>query len=167
MYKGVYSVEDGGVRIVVGAKKENIELFTGPLTEQEYKDHVIEKCVPQDAINYRQISDEDIPREHIDIFEAWVDVTPESRIDVSCERARDIFLERLRKDREWHLEQLDKEMLIELERGRNVVDIARRKQILRDITEPLKAIECENVYNDDVLISSMRDFARLHEAHYA
>jgi hypothetical protein len=47
--KIAFSRPDGGVSIVVGAEKANLERLMGPLSDEQYKAFVWARCVPTDA----------------------------------------------------------------------------------------------------------------------
>lgn len=151
--------EDGGVSIVIAAPKANIEKILGPLTQEQYEQHVMERSIPADAINVRFISDEDIPANR-EFRNAWVDVTPETQIDIDLERVKEVKLAELRAVRNAELEKLDKQFMLALERGGDVEEIKAKKQALRDATEPLKQLEVSGV-NDEEVLNTIRELGKL------
>ena len=90
--------EDGGVSVVVPAPKADLEWVLGPLTDDEYRAHVLERSIPPDALNVREISDDDLPDR--EFRNAWCDVTPESSIDIHSEKAKELALDKLRLKRQ-------------------------------------------------------------------
>jgi hypothetical protein len=151
--------EDGGVSIVVAAPKEAIEKVLGPLTQEQYEAHVIERSIPEGAINVRAIEDDGIPVDR-EFRNAWVDVTPEAKVDIDLVKAKELKLAELRRARDVELAKLDKQFMIALERGEDLGAIKARKQELRDATDPLKALHVEGV-NDDSVIARIKELAVL------
>jgi hypothetical protein len=145
MKKIVYTRPDGGLSIVVPAAKEKLEQQLGVLSEAQYEKHVYDRSVPPDAINPREIEDSEIPSDR-EFRNAWKDDS--NSIGFDLDKAKDIQLERIRKAREPKLVELDKEFMLALEKGSDVSEIASKKQSLRDITEPLKALVPDNI--DDI-----------------
>jgi hypothetical protein len=133
-----------------------------PLTQEEYETHVRERSVPVDAINVRDIADSDIPASR-EFRNAWVDVTPESSIDIDCEKARNIKLEELRRVRNLELSKSDIEMTKALEEADSVKikDLKTKRQSLRDITNPLKALDVAGKINDESLLTQIRELSIL------
>lgn len=151
--------EDGGVSVVIASPKENIEKILGPLTQEQYEQHVMERSIPADALNVRFISDEDIPANR-EFRNAWVDVTPETQIDIDLERVKEMKLAELRAVRNAELEKLDKQFILALERGGDVEEIKAKKQALRDATEPLKQLEVSGV-NDEEVLNTILELGKL------
>lgn len=142
--------EDNGVSIVVAAPKEVIERVLGPLTQKQYETHVMERSIPEGALNVKIIKDEDIPNTR-EFRNAWVDVTEDSKINIDLVKAKDIALAELRKTRNEELDKLDKKLLIERELGNDVSSILEEKKALREITDPLKNLEVSGVDNEEIL----------------
>ena len=162
MKKILYTRPDGGVSIVVPTPKKDLERVLGSLTDIEYEDHVRQRSIPIDAINVRDIDDSDLPSDR-EFRNAWVDVTPESTIDLDCTKAKDIQLGKLRRERDAELEKLDKEFMIALERADNdkIAAIKLKKQNLRDATNPLKALDTNGKINDTVTLDRIRTLGSL------
>lgn len=160
MKKILYTRPDGGVSIVTPLPKENIEVLLGPLTEDQYVSHIIERSIPDDATNVRYINNEDIPTSR-HFRNAWVDTTEEAYIDICCEKARDVQLEKLRRERDAELDKLDKEFMIALEREMDTTVIKKRKQELRDATNPLKILDVAGKVNDDELLEEIKSLGIL------
>lgn len=162
MRKIVYTRPDGCVSIIIPAPKELLERVLGPLTQAEYEQHVKDRSIPADAINIREIDDSNIPPSR-EFRDAWVDVTPESTIDINCTRARDVQLEKLRAERNKRLAETDIEMTRALEDG-DVMQIAAikiKRQNLRNATQPLKELDTEGVINDVRLLGIIRELGKL------
>lgn len=158
MNKLIYTRPDGGVSIVVPAPKADIERIVGPLTDFEYKQHVIERSIPADAINVREITDLDIPSSR-EFRNAWKDITPESNIDICCTTAKELKLAEMRRERNLLLDIEDKNFMIALEKGEDTSVISSRKQELRDITEPLKALNTTGKVNDENVLQQIKDLS--------
>jgi hypothetical protein len=96
---------------------------------------------------------------------AWCDVTPEPSIDIDCARAKDIQLERLRRERDALLKSTDVELTRALESGNaaTLELVKLKRQQLRDVTEPLKALIVANVINDEGVLQQIRELGRINE----
>ena len=131
----LYTRPDGGLSVVNAAPKEHLERVLGALTEEAYKAHVWERSVPKDAISAVEIDDAyQLPDR--EFRNAWKQDGKQVVHDL--EKARSLQLDKIRLAREPKLIELDKEFMKALEKGESTVDIASKKQALRDITEPLK-----------------------------
>lgn len=135
--------EDNGLTIIIPASKESIEQILGSLTDEEYEQQVINRAIPE-GVDYVEIDDNDIP-ESREFRNAWK--IQDNKIDFDLDKARDIQLERIRKAREPHLKELDTAYIVadEQEDDARKQEIKEAKQALRDITEPLKALEPESI----------------------
>lgn len=151
--KYIYTRPDGGVSIILFARKEDIERILGPLTDQEYLNHVLEKSLPNDYSKLRELKQIDMP-ESYEFRDAWCDVTPEPRIDIDLTKAKEIKLAEMRLNRKPKFEDLDKEFIIAMEKGDDLTDIKLKKQKLRDATNPLKALVADG-YNDETILNQI------------
>jgi len=151
--------EDNGLSIVIAAPKEAIEKVLGPLTQEQYEAHVMERSIPADAINPRRITDDAIPANR-EFRNAWADITPEPVVDIDLVKAKDLKLMELRDKRNIELEKLDKEFMIALEQGRDLNVIKDKKQLLRDVTGPLKNLPVSGI-NDEEILDQIRALATL------
>lgn len=141
MKKIVYTrPEDGGVSIVVPASQEAIERILGPMSEMQYISHILERSIPEDAINVRYIDEENIPSNR-EFRNAWVDVSESPVIDIDSARAVDIVLAKLREEREPLFKKADYDFMRALEQGLSTLDIKERKEALRNLTDDLKELE--------------------------
>lgn len=156
----LYTQLDGVAAIHYPSPKQNVERVMGVMTQEEYEAHIWKRAVPQDAINPKYIDISLIP-ENKEFRGAWCNVTEESRIDIDCAKARDIKLEQLRVKRNEALDALDKEQARASDLGLDTTAIKTKKQKLRDATNGLKALVCDNVYNDENLLQSIRDLSVL------
>lgn len=125
--------EDGGVSIIVPAPKKDLERVLGPLTEEQYKAHVIERSIPRNAIKVREIDDQDLPNDRY-FRNAWTDEFDTPTIDIHPEKAKEIKLNVFRELRKPLLESLDVEFVRALEKGEDTTAISAKKQALRDVT---------------------------------
>lgn len=149
---------DGGVSIVIEGDKPDITrtiLEWEKLAKPEY--------LP--IVEIREINASDIPGSR-EFRNAWTDVTSETRIDINCDKAKQIQLEKLRSERNKKLEELDKQFMLVLEKdegAQTTIDEKQRiideKQRLRDITNPLKALNCEGVYNDEAVLNQIKELS--------
>lgn len=115
-----------------------------------------------DVISNRDIADIDIPSAHIDLRDAWEDSQPGDQIDVSHQKAKDILLEKLRRERTAEFERLRplQEKAEDTNDTTTLNSILADKQLLRDCTEDLKAVSGTG-YNDDTVLADMRSKAVL------
>ena len=160
MKKIIYTNTDGAVHIVIPTAKENIEQMLGPLTQQEYEDHIYERSIPAGSTKVRVIDDSDIPTTR-EFRNAWVDITKESRVDVCCTRAKNLALDKLRINRNNKLKETDSVFMQALETNdtKKLDDIKKIRKDLRDLTEPLKAIVTTDKVNDEVILQQLRDLS--------
>ena len=142
--------DDGGVSIVVAVDKETIEQILGPLTPEQYEAHVRQVSVPAEAVNVKLITDEDIPDTR-EFRNAWVDVTPDTKVNIDLNKAKDLKLSEMRVKRNALLEAQDKAFLIALDKGDDLEAIRAKKQALRDVTTPLKQLVVEGVDDEKIL----------------
>jgi hypothetical protein len=157
MKKILFKNKENGVSIVIPATKSKIEEVLGPLTNEEYEAHVVKRSIP-DGTPYRFLEDTDIPLDR-EFRDAWCDMTELSRIDIDCEKARDISLSSLRSKRNAMLDDLDKIFMKKLEQGADLAEIKTQKQNLRDITIPLKELSVAGKINDDLLLAEIKRLA--------
>ena len=155
MKKIIYTRKSGKVSVVTPSSKERLEKVLGKLTVKQYRDHVWERAVPEDAINPRDLLVADIPKSR-EFRDAWEDSQEGSQVDICCSKAKEIQLRKLREEREVHMEVLDKDFMIAIEKGEDTSVIAGKKQALRDVTEPLKALSVEGKYNDAALLGEIK-----------
>ena len=160
MKRLLFSRPDGGVTIVVPNSKEKIEQVLGPMTQEEYEAHVTERSIPDWGTQVRSVDIEDLPVSR-EFRNAWRDVKPGTQVDICCERARDIQLGRLRAAREPHWEKLDREFMLAIETGSDLSEVVSKKQVLRDITEPLKALKVRGKFNDEAILDQIRSLGQL------
>ncbi len=157
--KFIYTRQDGGLSVVTTVDKVELERVLGSMTDKEYKNHIILRSIPNDSINYREIKDTDIPNTR-EFREAWCDVTDDSKIDIDLVKAKEIKLADLRKVRDQKLKETDQEFVIALSKGENTTAIEVKKQILRDATNDLKALDV-NGYNDEIILSKIKELGQL------
>jgi len=112
------------------------------------------------AVSYRIVTEQDIP-ESREFRDAWEDSQEGEQIDISCTKAKDIQLTKLRTKRNSLLDLKDKEYVRALEQDLDTQPIKEEKQMLRDITEKLKNLDTADKYNDGSLIQQIRDLGTL------
>jgi hypothetical protein len=142
MKKFIYTNADGSLSLVVASKKESIENILGPLTDAEYEAHIVEKSVPSDRSNVQFINDDDIPQDK-EFRNAWIQNG--NKIDFDLEKARIIQLQRIREAREPKLRELDIDYMRLNESKQDTSEVVLKKQLLRDITEPLKNMQLNSI----------------------
>ena len=157
--KYIYTRPDGGITLVCAAPKENIELILGNMTDEEYIDHIKDRSFPEGNTKWREITDNDIPQDY-EFRDAWCDVTDDSKIDIDLVKAKEIKLTNLRQVRDLELKKTDQEFIVSLSKGESTTDIEAKKQILRDATNDLKALDVSG-YNDEIILSKINDLGKL------
>lgn len=164
MKKIVYTRPDGGITVVIPAPKEHLEKLYGKLSDSQYEDIVNKandaKMKRRGAKNIRVIDDSDIPADR-EFRDAWVDVSDETKIDICCEKAKDLKLKEMRLKREELFKDADRAFMLALEDGSEdkINEAKKEKQKLRDLTEPLKELEVKGKLNDKKLLRKMKDLA--------
>lgn len=69
---------------------------------------------------------------------AWTWNTPDPKVDIDIEKARDIHMVNLRRDRNRKLEELDKETMKVISDPIRLAEVEKQKQALRDMPETIK-----------------------------
>lgn len=144
MKKIAYTNSEGGVSIMVAVPREKVEEILGPMTDEDYEQRIWGR-IPDDATNAVEIDDDAIPRDQ-EFRNAWKQNGNEIEHDLP--KAKEIQLDRIRHAREPKFLALDVEFLQALEKGEDTTSIIAEKQSLRDMTEPLKALEPKSI--DDI-----------------
>jgi len=154
MKKLIYTrPEDNGVSIICPAPKKDLERLLGPLSEEEYEEHVRLRSIPE-GVEVREIDDSDIPESRL-FRNAWVDQSAESTIDICCEKARDLVLKRVRDKREKKLLEQDRRLMQAIRKQEDASSINKETEALLDITNPLKAMDVKGKLNDKELLDKM------------
>lgn len=141
MKKIAYTRPDGGTSIIVPADKTSLERVLGTLSDAEYEAE-IRKAIPADATNVVDVDESDLPEDR-EFRDAWKQVEGNTKIDFDLDKAKDIQLDRIRKIRDPKLAVLDVDY-VKADEAEDITkkdEIRAEKQRLRDITEPLKALE--------------------------
>lgn len=160
MLKYLFKKSDGAISIVHAVTKDKLEeglkLEQGSMTQEDYESFIQNKCIPKDVTGYRQIDPSLISADR-DFRDAWCDEMPGEQIDIDLEKAKAISLERLREKRNAKLDLKDKEFTKALSTKQDTLEIEAEMQELRDVTEPLKALDCKGKYNDDALLYKIKN----------
>lgn len=158
----IYSKPDGAIVMGSCISKEEIEQSKGAMTEEDYIDFIRERC-RGDAIRFRFINEEDYPQDKYFPIEAWCDVTPESRIDIDCTKAKEIELGRMREKRQKAFEEFGFPVRLNPELEKSMLSDETRKKLqeLRDKTEPLKSLDTTGKYNDEDLLNEIKRLGSL------
>lgn len=154
MSKLLFKRPDGGVSIVIPAPKKDLIKVLGPLTDEEYWNHVIERSIPA-GVEFRVIQDSDLPASR-EFRNAWVDSTPETKIDICCEKAKHMAIEQLRQRRNEALAKTDIELTRAVEESQDLTPVREKRNALRDATEGLKAIPTAGILNDEATLEAIR-----------
>jgi len=157
----VYSNDDGGINILVPApvmfdenSRDRQELKEKGIIfkdDSEVLNWIIAKDVPNDKA-YRVIDVSDLPSFR-DFRNAWIDTGSEISHDMA--KANEIKRDQLREIRKPILEKLDVDYMQadEVKDENTKIDIASKKQALRDVTAfvDMKDVEALKNYVPDVL----------------
>lgn len=129
--KIAYTRQDGGMNIVNAAPKEQLEIKLGPLTDEQYREHVSKRSLPIDAIDVSELPDDWAPPDR-EFRDAWRHSNGVVNIDM--ESARNIWRNKIRAARKPLLSKLDVDYMRADERGDTSAKdlIAKNKQELRD-----------------------------------
>lgn len=143
----LYTRPDGGMSVVNAVTKTDVEKILGPLSDDEYKKHVWDKSVPADAINAVEISD-DVQLPDREFRNAWIQNGGSVTHDFL--KAKDIQLVRLRVKRDALMIKYDglQARAQDLEDNFAAADVKVKKQLLRDATNALKALDPKSI--DDI-----------------
>lgn len=136
MIKIVYTRSDGALILVHPVAKHKIEEVLGPMTEEDYKLHLLEKSVPPDATNVAIMDASNIPSDRT-FRDAWDYSVDKSMLVVDMEKARVVHMDGLKRKRKAQLEKLDVDMMREVEASNTGAQatIAKVKQMLRDMPQ--------------------------------
>lgn len=151
----IYTKIDGSVSVVSAAPKAHIEnTLQKSLTDEEYVNLVYTQSIPSDALNVKQITENDIPKDRT-FRDAWCDTTSSTSIDIDCDKAKNIVLANVRKQREDLFKPLDDKFMMAIEKGLDTSAISLEKQKLRDVTNPIKAIDATGKVNDHDILNQL------------
>ena len=137
----------GGVSVIHPAAKEDLETTLGVLTDEQYSNRVLADNLREGVITAEtqlyEVDDSSLPDR--EFRNAWI--LEDGSITHDLEKARAIQLERIRLAREPKLAELDQQYMLSLEQGNTtaIAEIVSQKQVLRDITEPLKVAELTSI----------------------
>ena len=143
--KFLYTDAEGRVCIVHALPKEFIEKVLGPLTKKQYRAHVLERSIPADATNVREITSDEVPTDR-SYRNAWV--LGEDKSVTHCpHKSKDILLAKVREERNKQLDATDKPVLMAIESGNTdeLAGLKEHRQKLRDCTEGIKATEFKSL----------------------
>jgi hypothetical protein len=127
-----YTRPDGSLSIVIAAPKVKLERVLGPLTDQNYRAHVVARSIPADATDVHELPDTWAPSDTDRTFrDAWRKSGLAFSVDMPT--ARNIWRDKMRAARAPLLADLDVQLMQALERGQPTASIAAKKQMLRDV----------------------------------
>ena len=113
----IYNQEDGTAAVCFP---------TGELSFEEMRG----RDFPEDAV---MVDEKDLPTKDKDFFEAWEVV--DGKIEINTKKASDVAKNKIRELREDKFVKADQEMLIAIEGGEPLINIAAKKKLLRDFPE--------------------------------
>lgn len=146
------TVIDHGVEKIIEKEVET----TRPMTDAEWEMHVWDRSVPVEFIeSARWVDEVDMPQTR-EFRDAWRNIDETTKVNICCKEARDIALEDLRRKRNEKLDKLDKDFLLAIERDLDTAPIKQKKQELRDVTEPLKNLAVDGVFDCETTLQEIR-----------
>jgi len=150
----IYIREDKSIASGSRIKREYLDPIP---SEEEYK-YLVKKTMGNEFVNYRFVSKEDFPMNYIQYSDAFCDVTPESRIDIDCTKAKQIQLNLMREQRQQKFIELGFPTHLHPEFEASILskETIEKLQKLRDITEPLKALDTTGKFNDEELLNQIK-----------
>lgn len=167
MTKLCFSDSSGTLYILLPAAKADMERMLGPISNEEYHARLLgsvntfmELHNLGEPINVRALADEDLPTDRT-YRQAWCDVTPDSKINLNVEKVKDISLNNLRAERQKKFEELG--VPVKLAPAVEALldqDLRDKLQALRDVTEPLKAVNAKNKIDDEATIDQIKNLSK-------
>lgn len=134
---------DGGVTVIIPSNDCTPELLDRDvLATPGYASH-------------RTILDTDIPSSR-EFRNAWCDTQPGTQIDIDCTQALDCALKEVRAKRDPALAATDGPYMHLKDIGQDVTALKNKRDALRAITDPLKAINTTGLVNDQNTLDSIR-----------
>lgn len=154
--------EDNGISIVVAAPKEAIEKVLGPLAPEQYEAHVVERSIPENALNVKFITDDNLPGTR-EFRNAWADVTEDNNVNIDVAKVKQLKLEELRRVRNEKLAETDVELTraLEADDAEALAAVKAKRTLLRNATEALKAVQADGIVDDEEMIELIRQLGIL------
>lgn len=133
--KITYTRPDGGLSIVTAASKAALEKVLGPLTDEAYRAHVMQRSIPEGASGVQVMaSDWQVPADR-SFRDAWR--LSGKQLAVNMPVAREIWREELRRERAKIFPRLDVDYM-RAQEARDEAELRRvgeAKQKLRDVPD--------------------------------
>lgn len=122
-------------RIIVKNGDGTVSIMIPALNTSLSIEEIAAKDVPE-GLSYRIVDKSIIPTDR-EFRNAWTDDFPGPQLDVDMNKARDIWMDKIRVQRNKKLKELDTSFMLALESGDTVAqgNIAAEKQVLRDIPQ--------------------------------
>jgi hypothetical protein len=137
MEKIIYTREsDGGLNVIIPASKADLERVLGPLTDEQYEQHVWQKSIPEDAITPTSIADSGIPTDR-EFRDAWVQNG--GIINIKMDIVIPIHMNRIREMRQKKFEEMGFPQRLNPQVEAAILDEPTRTELqrLRDIPQTL------------------------------
>lgn len=128
--KYAYTNAEGLLCIVTAAPKAALERVLGPLTDEAYRAHVLERSIPDGASNVTALPEDWSAPIDRGFRDAWR--LKGRQVEIDMGKARNLHRDRLRGQRATRLAELDVAAVRGLESGHPLTEIAAKKQRLRD-----------------------------------
>lgn len=139
--KYLYTQTDGTIAVVIAVPKEQLGPPMRDYSDEEFEAWILKRSIPVDATNVNKMPEDWTPPEDRYFRNAWKQDEGEQNfakhIAIDMVKAREIQKNKIRKARTPLLEALDVDYQRADERADNKakVEIANRKQLLRDATD--------------------------------
>jgi hypothetical protein len=144
--------------------KEEVERSLGyDLTDEQFYNFT-KSYIPEGATGIREISSEEhsaAANSYRKYRGAWCDVSEDEKINIDMTKAKDIALTRLRDMRQESFVELGfpNKLNPDLEEAVIPLETRTKLQELRDVTEPLKALDTAGKYDDDALLAQIDELS--------
>ncbi len=126
---------DGKLCVVHAAPKDHIERMLGPLTDAEYKQHILDRSIPEGAANVSEVKESDIPSDR-EYREAWAR-KGKKPIHHDMVKARGVHVDKIRQVRAERFPDLDKQWMLAAARHdtKKADEVEAERQRLRDLPQ--------------------------------
>lgn len=150
--------------ILTSPSKEDLERSLGyELTDEQFY-NLVRSWIPEGATGIREISSEEhsaAANAYRKYRDAWCDLPEDEKINLDMTKARDVGLANLRAMRQDSFVELGFPTRLNPAVEEAIVPLETRNklQALRDVTEPLKALDTAGKYDDDALLAQIDELS--------
>lgn len=147
--------------ITTGVDKETLQKEYGKILTDEECYNIILNTIPKEATGIRELSYEEHVNKDRKYRNAWCDVTPDEKINIDMNKAKEIAIDNLRFMRQKSFEELGFKYKLDssVEEALVSPEVKNKLEALRNITEPLKLLEIKIPYDDDETIEMLNQLS--------